>query len=115
MQADTITRPTFAVGDKVHWWVGSDCHPGTVVKVTGSRVHVRRDGHEAKTEGACTPGGFAAHWHEMPTWYPINDENGAIEVFTYRRRMNVYGMANATYARFPILSNGWAYHRDMNF
>ena len=114
MQTETTVNP-FAVGDKVHWSVGSDVSPGTVIKVTQSRVWVRRDQAELKTPGACTPGGFAAHWHEQPTWYPINDENGEVICFTYRKRYDAYGMAGASYARFPILRPGWAHHRDMNF
>ena len=65
----------FKVGDGVSWGFNGDTYPGTVERVTRSRVYVRRDQYKAV---APVPYG------EQAEYIFTADPAGALETFTFR-------------------------------
>lgn len=126
----------FHVGDRVHYDLGTDVYPGTVVRVTPTRVTVRTDTYHVDPtwEPEWIPGGFAGHVVNNREQRQIVEEDldGAEMVFTAKRPpKNVrdyyrwtpeeaeaktrYTMRGSDWRTGPMLRHGWRAFRDYNF
>ena len=106
---------TFNVGDRVHYRIGSDVRPGTVIKATKTRVHVRSDAARlVKPCSEMSPGGFAAHFSNDAEWECFEDPDGGIRKFGLRK-CGAYIMCGCTHKGASELCSGWHYFYDYNF
>lgn len=118
---------TFQVGDRVHWALGSDILPGTVVKVTKASVLVRHD--QFQRDPAWTPdfrpGGFVGHVANNRQQKNIisEDPKGAVRKFTKRGPKDI-GLGKTLTRFIPVgmswtdnahLRPGWRAFHDYNF
>ena len=105
----------FKVGDRVHYRIGSDVRPGTVVKVSNTRVHVRDDDARlVKPNSEVSPGGFAAHFSNDAEWECFENPNGGITKFGLRKN-GAFIKCGATHRGASELCPGWHYFYDYNF
>jgi len=123
------TFDSFSVGDPVNWSAGTDVQPGTVVRITKTRVIVRSI--ETKLLNGCESGepdalrfesgGFVGHTSGEQR-YEFGEMTGPEIVFS--RRENGTGTAIAklqgtsmrgSMRAWGVLSHGHRKHYDYNF
>ena len=125
---------TFEVGDRVHFSIGTDILPGTVVKVSRSHITVREDKSEADPSfiPEFIPGGFAGHVVNNHNQKRIIEEDldGVLLSFTRRlppkhireyhgipdgRGWRYVGTGLGTWQRGAMLLKGWRAFYAYNF
>ena len=136
MTTTTTTTTTFAVGDRVHFDIGSDVYPGTVVKTTATTVTVRRDTYHVDPtwKPEWIPGGFAGHVTNNREQRQIVEEDLDGEQWTFTKKMppkrirdfhqytprqleqrTRYTLRGTDWRTGPMLRHGWRAFRDYNF
>lgn len=118
----------FRAGDRVHYSIGSDTYPGTVVKVTRTSVTVRRDEFRPAPDWVAdfVPGGFAGHVRNNYSQRNECFENpdGELAVFRVHRRPKGSPAGGDEVRLLPPgykwgdgghLRPGWKAFRDYNF
>jgi hypothetical protein len=95
-----VSNVKFSKGDGVTWGYNGDYSPGTVERVTKSRVFVRSDRVALHAVEGVAPAVFEA------------DPNGTLEVFTYKPSTGRYSLLRAA---GWTLSHGRDYRRNPSF
>ena len=116
---------TFSVGDPVNFSQGSDRQAGTVTRITGSTIFVKRV--KAELLNGCNsgepdalhfePGGFVGHISGIQRW-SFGEPEGEEIAFTKRKcgRAKQRGTSSrGSMSTWGILHHGHAAHYDFNF
>ena len=121
---------TFQVGDRVHYSLGTDARPGTVVHVTPTQVVVREDSATFhQPDGSFFAGGFLGHFDLTQQEATITEDPSGLLV-TFNRKFppkairEYHGIPAGTRARYVAyggpwrtgarLVHGWAARYDYN-
>lgn len=123
-------KHNFKAGDKVHYGIGSDTYPATVVETTAQTVTVRRDKFHLDPEWEMDfiPGGFVGHVVNNHAQKNVieDDPKGETAKFSVKRMPKKYRDYHSTDGYRVLLSgtswesgialnHGWQAFRDFNF
>jgi len=109
------------VGDKIHVCFFSDVVPGTVIKRTAKRCHIRYDSATKHPDWSpdITPGGYAGHCvnQDSQKWIITENPDGRVSQFFLHKsgqwRMSFAGSNES--GRSARLGPGWRNKYDYNF
>jgi len=99
-----MDKHDFKVGDGVSFGCGSDRYPGTVVRVTPTRVHVASDDYECTSP----PSAYGSN-DGVYRFTPVKD--AAVQVFTVKKN----GRVSMKGGNYGILGHGRCYYQDPSF
>lgn len=112
---NTTEATTYEVGQHVHYAGWSDVYPGTVVKVTRTRVTVRRDtfARDPQWTPERVVGGFSSICTNNGEQRNVITEDADGREITFTRRGD--GTFRMAGSKTTTLRDGWVAFHDYNF